>query len=69
MEHPPIYRRMRPPTEDGFFHPFARSVVSQTTAPAQRAAAPVRTVEAAPVPRLDIPTTGGFVNPQARRVV
>jgi branched-chain amino acid transport system ATP-binding protein len=69
MEHQPINRRLRPPTEGGFFHPFARSVARQTTAPAQRAAAPVRTVEAAALPRLDIPTTGGFVNPQARSVV
>jgi branched-chain amino acid transport system ATP-binding protein len=69
MEHPPIYRRMRPAAEAGFFHPFARSVVPQTTAPAQGTAAPVRTVQAAAVPRLAIPTTGGFVNPQARRVV
>ena len=53
------------PAGSGFFHPFARSITPQTTAP-QPAAAPAERV-ASPVTRADsIPTSGGFVNPQAR---
>ena len=68
MELQQMNRRVRPPTEGGFFHPFARSIAWQPKAPLQSVAMPVLAVEAAAVPRLDIPTTGGFVNPQARRI-
>jgi ABC-type multidrug transport system ATPase subunit len=53
----------------GFFHPFARSVAPRP-ATAPRPVAPPDTRHAAsqplPIPAASIPTTGGFVNPQAR---
>jgi ABC-type branched-subunit amino acid transport system ATPase component len=59
------------PPGSGFFHPFARSVTPQSAKPSLR---PVETPEpgnsaqppAAPAERMPIPTSGGFVNPQAR---
>src|SRR5262249_2612554 len=54
----------------GFFHPFARTVAPRAARPSQPVAAPqgLRPAQLAPVAteRLPIPTTGGFVNPQAR---
>ena len=52
----------------GFFHPFARSIVRPQKAPAQVAAATPATTARPPSPPVrteKIPTTGGFVNPQA----
>jgi branched-chain amino acid transport system ATP-binding protein len=51
----------------GFFHPYARSVSQPAGTPARpAAAAPVEPV-APPATRAEsIPTSGGFVNPQAR---
>jgi branched-chain amino acid transport system ATP-binding protein len=51
----------------GFYHPFARSIAPRPAKPAQPVTAPAATpVAQAPVPAERIPTTGGFVNPQAR---
>jgi ABC-type branched-subunit amino acid transport system ATPase component len=67
-EERPKPHRLENSTGSGFFHPFARTV-------APRPANPMRPVEApetgkaeqpAPVPAQSIPTSGGFVNPQAR---
>jgi ABC transporter len=51
----------------GFFHPFARSVVLNSVAASQPVDAPEapRAPPAAAKPE-SIPTSGGFVNPQAR---
>jgi hypothetical protein len=49
----------------GFFHPYARSVSTQAAAPApQQPAAGSALASAAR--KEPIPTSGGFVNPQAR---
>jgi ABC-type branched-subunit amino acid transport system ATPase component len=50
----------------GFFHPFARSISPPTNASSQPAAAPVEPVAPPATRPENIPTTGGFVNPQAR---
>ena len=50
----------------GFFHPFARSVARPRMAPTRAAAAPVPTRVDIPAARTEaIPTTGGFINPNA----
>jgi branched-chain amino acid transport system ATP-binding protein len=69
MEHQPMNRQMRMPAEGGFHHPFARSIARQAAVAAQGAVTPVRAAEAAAVRRPEIPTSGGFVNPQVRKVV
>jgi branched-chain amino acid transport system ATP-binding protein len=52
----------------GFFHPYARSVSTQGATPAPQQAAPaVEGGTPRPAARKEaIPTSGGFVNPQAR---
>jgi ABC-type multidrug transport system ATPase subunit len=52
---------------DGFYHPFARTLghAQPARAPARAAPAPVVAVQAPAVRRETIPTSGGFVNPQA----
>jgi hypothetical protein len=51
----------------GFFHPFARSVALNTAAASQAAVtAETHPAPQAPAPAESIPTSGGFVNPQAR---
>ncbi len=54
----------------GFFHPFARTVAPRPLKPAPSVEAPQthHNTQPASVPaeRIPIPTTGGFVNPQAR---
>jgi hypothetical protein len=52
----------------GFFHPFARSV-SAPTAKSTPATLPAAAPDSSRQPaarREDIPSSGGFVNPQAR---
>jgi branched-chain amino acid transport system ATP-binding protein len=49
----------------GFFHPFARSVGGPIRAPVPSAAAAPAAVEVPALRLEDIPTTGGFINPQA----
>jgi ABC-type branched-subunit amino acid transport system ATPase component len=52
----------------GFFHPFARTVTPRQATPSRPVEAPPTPppVQLAPVPVERIPTSGGFVNPQAR---
>jgi len=50
----------------GFFHPFARTVGRMAAAPARTVPAPAAAVQPAPAAgREKLPTTGGFINPQA----
>ncbi|HEY1245848.1 MAG TPA: hypothetical protein VGF29_13565 [Hyphomicrobiaceae bacterium] len=49
----------------GFYHPFARSVGGPVRAPAQTVAAGPAAVETPALRLEDIPTTGGFINPNA----
>ena len=50
----------------GFFHPFARTVESRPPAPVPAVPAPAAAVPSAPAVRREkLPTSGGFVNPQA----
>jgi branched-chain amino acid transport system ATP-binding protein len=50
----------------GFFHPFARTVGSKPPGPVPAVPAPAAAVQPAPAVRREkLPTSGGFVNPQA----
>jgi branched-chain amino acid transport system ATP-binding protein len=59
------------PAGSGFFHPFARTVAQQSAKPSPRPAEapePRNSAQPAATPAepMPIPTSGGFVNPQAR---
>jgi hypothetical protein len=49
----------------GFYHPFARSVGRSVQVPARTIAAGPAAVETPALRLEDIPTTGGFINPNA----
>jgi hypothetical protein len=49
----------------GFYHPFARSVGGPVQAPAPSVTATPDSVETPAFRLEDIPTTGGFINPNA----
>jgi hypothetical protein len=49
----------------GFYHPFARSIGGPVQAPARSIAAGPAAVETPSLRLEDIPTTGGFINPNA----
>ena len=50
----------------GFFHPFARTVGHKAATPVRAAPVPAAAVQPAPAVRREkLPTSGGFVNPQA----
>jgi branched-chain amino acid transport system ATP-binding protein len=52
--------------QGGFFHPGARSLASDAAAEPQAAAAAAQAPAAEAPAAKDLPTSGGFVNPQAR---
>ena len=69
-EEQPMPQQLDGSAGSGFFHPFARTVDPRPVKPSRPVEAPENreTAQPAAVPaeRIPIPTTGGFVNPQAR---